>query len=90
MPNTKERANFTLSGSVKAELEQAIPKSKRSQFVERAIADALLVEAKRKALAAIDNAPCYDTNGQNSVERLRQIRSERAGTIISRHQSADT
>ena len=88
MRDTKERANFTLSGSVKDALERTVPKSKRSQFVERAIADALKAEAKRRALEAIGNAPAYDTKGQDSVERLRQIRSERADRVIGRHGSA--
>lgn len=90
MPGTKERANFTISGSVKAELEDAIPKSKRSQFVEQAIADALRVEAKLRALTAIEKAPAYATNGRDSVERLRQIRRERSEQIIDRHERADS
>ena len=86
MPELKERAAFTLSASIKEELESTVPKSKRSQFVERAIAGALLSEAKRKALAAIDNAPCADTRGEDSVELLTRIRQERTIDMVQRHQ----
>ena len=85
MRKNKERLAFTLSKSLKAELEEAVPARKRSQFVEKAIAEALLIEAKRKALTALDGLPVYDTGGRNSVELLRRMRSERADYVASRH-----
>ena len=88
MQDSKERAAFTISKSLKDELEEVVPASKRSQFVEKAIADALLKEAKRKALAALNDLPAYDTGERDSVELLRQIRSERADYVASRHRSA--
>lgn len=87
MQEYKERAAFTLSRSIKDELEEAVPASKRSQFVERAIADALLKEAKRRALDSLRNMKTYSTGGRDSVEVLRQIRRERADYIASRHQA---
>ncbi len=87
MQDLKERSAFTLSSSIKEELESVVPKSKRSQFVEHAIATALLEEAKRRALAAIDAAPCIDTQRQNSVEILTRIRRERRSNLVSQPES---
>jgi hypothetical protein len=85
MPDRKERAAFTLSSQVKFELEEAVPKSKRSQFVERAIADALMAQAKKQALEAIENAPAYQVLDKDSVELLRQIRQGRDLDLIDRN-----
>ncbi len=85
MQGNKVRAALVISKSVKDELEEAIPAGKRSQFVEEAIADALLKEAKRNALESLKNLPAYDTGGRDSVEMLRQMRSEWADHIASRH-----
>lgn len=90
MPKLKERAAFTLSAPLKAALEKSIPKSKRSQFVEKAIARALLSEAKQNAIDAIDNAPLYETNGEDSVEMLRNHRDERARIVASKHRSKNS
>jgi hypothetical protein len=85
MPDWKERAAFTLSSQVKSELEEAVPKSKRSQFVERAIADALMAQAKKQALEAIENAPAYQVLDKDSVELLRQIWQGRDLDLIDRN-----
>ena len=82
MSEMKERAAFTLSHSVKAELEEQIPRSKRSQFVDRAIADALVGKAKQRALHAVESAPSHSTGGQDSTELLRRLRSERLHSIV--------
>jgi hypothetical protein len=88
MNEHKERAAFTISKSLKAELEDTVPLSKRSQFVERAIADALLKDARQKALDALNELPSYDTHGVDSVALLRQIRHDRSEIIIDRHKAA--
>ena len=86
MSELKERAAFTLSQSVKSELEASVPKTKRSQFVNEAIASALLSEAKKKALRALDNLPLVENKtGKDSVEVLREIRAERMRQLIERH-----
>ena len=85
MHDSKERAAFTIAKSLKDELEEVVPPSKRSQFVEKAIADALLKEAKRRALESLKSLPAYDTGGRDSVEVLRQIRKERGDYVASRH-----
>lgn len=85
MATMKERAVFNLSDDVKFTLEARIPKGQRSTFVDRAIADALMEDAKKRALAAIDDAPATDTGGEDSVELLRRLRQERSRYVIERH-----
>lgn len=87
MTTTKDRAAFTLSKDVKALLEEAVPKHKRSQFVEHAIAAALLAEAKQRALRALDEAPKAKTNGEDSVTVLRRIRAQRDQQLVARHRA---
>ncbi|MCD2180089.1 hypothetical protein [Rhizobium sp. C1] len=86
MNDHKERAAFTISKSLKAELEDVVPASKRSRFVEKAIADALLRDARQRALDALDNLPSYGTKGEDSVEILRRIRQERDASVVARHE----
>ncbi|SOC84710.1 hypothetical protein SAMN05421890_3198 [Ensifer adhaerens] len=86
MNDHKERAAFTISKSLKAELEDVVPASKRSRFVERAIADALLRDARQRALDALNNLPSYDTKGEDSAEVLRRIRRERDASVVARHE----
>ncbi|MCR9121935.1 MAG: hypothetical protein NXH91_06650 [Phyllobacteriaceae bacterium] len=90
MAQTKERAAFTLSAGVKAELEKAVPKSKRSRFVERAIADALMERSRRAARQAIRSAPAYSTQGADSVETLERIRAERDRELAGKGERAGT
>ncbi len=86
MNDHKERAAFTISKALKAELEDVVPASKRSRFVEQAIADALLRDARKRALDALDKLPSYETKGEDSVEVLRRIRQERDVVLATRHQ----
>ncbi len=85
MVQTKERAAFSISEDVKQELEKMVPKNKRSQFVEKAIAEALNAQARRKAIAMLENVPKFDTQGVDSVDFLRKIRKERENYIVARH-----
>ena len=87
MATTKDRAAFTLSREVKAQLEETVPRHSRSQFVENAIAAALLAEAKQRALQALADAPQAETSRDDSVAILRRIRSERDRGLITRHQA---
>lgn len=86
MNDHKERAAFTISKTLKAELEDVVPASKRSRFVEQAIADALLRDARKRALDALDKLPSYDTRGEDSVEVLRRIRQERDVVLATRYE----
>ena len=83
MPEINERAAFEIAARVKEEHESAVPKSKRTQFVEQAIAAALLQEAKRKALVALDDAPCADTDGRESTAVRADIRRARPADLTA-------
>ncbi|MEC9342385.1 MAG: hypothetical protein VYD64_00935 [Pseudomonadota bacterium] len=85
MAVTKERAAFSIDRTVMDALEKAVPKSKRSQFVEKAIAAALGDERRRAALDMLDHLPSYDTGGEPVVETLRRLRQEREEQLASRH-----
>ncbi len=66
MNDHKERAAFTISKALKAELEDVVPASKRSRFVEQAIADALLRDARKRALDALDKLPSYERRAKTA------------------------
>jgi hypothetical protein len=81
----KERATFSIDSTIKKRLERTVPKSKRSSFVEGAIAEALKDVAKQEALKAIREFKPYPLRGPGVVETLRQIRTEREEQLASRH-----
>ena len=85
---TKERMTFSIDASVKEQLERAVPKSKRSSFVEDLIAQALKEVAIQDALKAIREFKPYPLKGPGVVETLRQIRADRAEQLASRHPTA--
>ena len=78
----RERATFTLAPSVKSRLEQQIPKSERSRFVEEAVDKALKQAAKEEALKAIREFKRFPSSGENSTEVLRRIRGEMDGRPV--------
>lgn len=84
MESTRERAAFTLSAAIKSELEKAVPKSKRSRFVEQAIADALMERARQTARQAIRSAPAYPVRDGDSIATLQRIRAERDRDLANR------
>lgn len=81
----KERATFSIDPAVKERLERTVPKSKRSSFVEDAIAEALKEAAIQDAVKAIREFKPYPLKGSGVVETLRQVRTERAEQLASRH-----
>ena len=70
----KERATFSIDSSIKEALESQVPKSKRSRFVEEAIAKALKDAAKERALKMIRDFKPVSTGGEDSTDVLRRIR----------------
>lgn len=90
MESSRERAAFTLSAAIKSELEKAVPKSKRSRFVEQAIADALMERARQKARDAIRSAPAYPVRGGDSIAALHRIRAERDRDLVHRSDLGST
>lgn len=81
----KERATFSLSSAVKAQLEEAVPKNERSRFVEKAVAEALRKEAVEKLKETLDSIQGYSKGGEDSVELLRRLRREREEYLAERH-----
>ncbi|TWG98011.1 hypothetical protein L598_000200001500 [Mesorhizobium sp. J18] len=87
MHERKQRATFSIDSAVKEELEARIPSSKRSGFVERAIAEALRKEAIESLRKTLDSMEGYSSDGEDSVEMLRRLRSERDTYLAARHGS---
>ena len=87
MPNVelKERATFSIDAAVKETLEQHIPKSKRSAFVEQAIAEALRLEAVKGLKQTLDSISGASKGGEDSVEILRRLRRNRENHLAERH-----
>lgn len=75
--NPKERATFSIDSAIKRRLDRAIPKSKRSNFVESAIEQALRHAEKRRALEQIRAFKPYPLKGPGVLETLDQVRAER-------------
>lgn len=84
----KERATYSLDPALMAELEKAVPKSKRSAFVEDAIGVALRRLERRRAVEAVQNFKAYPLQGQGAVETLRDIRKMRGEQLAVPHRKA--
>lgn len=82
----KERATFSIDRAVKEELEARIPSSKRSGFVEQAIAQALRKDAVENLKRTLDKLAGYSRGGEDSVELLRRLRAEREEYLVRRHE----
>ena len=55
-------------------LDELIPKSKRSRFVDRAVVKELQQAAKQQALDALRNIKRFDVQGESIVDTVRSIR----------------
>lgn len=81
----KQRATYSIDSAVKETLEDQVPKSARSAFVERAIADALRKKAAENLLEELAKVARISTGGEDSVELLRRLRREREDYLAQRH-----
>jgi predicted transcriptional regulator len=72
----KERATFSLSPEIKERLEQAVPKSARSRYVEEAIARALREDEWKDFEAFLDELPKGAKSTENSTDLLRRLRAQ--------------
>lgn len=72
----RERATFTLSPDIRRRLEQVIPKSERSRFVEEAVEIALQAASRRRALEALAAVKGLTKGGEDSTDFLRRKRME--------------
>ena len=57
-------------------LDELVPKSKRSRFIDRAVVKALQKVAKQHALDTLQNMKKYEVTGDSVVETVRQIRKD--------------
>ena len=62
-------------------LEQLIPKSKRSRFLDSSLARAIEEETKANALKEIEAFKRIKTNGDSVTEILRQIRQNESDRL---------
>ena len=65
-------------------LEQLVPKSKRSSFVNSAVVDALRQVAKEKAVDVLENFVRVEAGGKPVVETLREIRQQESGRLVGK------
>jgi hypothetical protein len=79
----KDRATFSIDPAVKRTLEERIPKSRRSAFVEDAIAEALRKDAIARLGETLDRLAATSPEvGENSVELLRRLRRQWDGRPV--------
>lgn len=81
-----QRISITIDDDLKCKLEDAIPKGERAAFVSRAIEKELIAQEKQKAIDLLSNFKRYKVD-KSSVDIVREIRSERADYLASRHQT---
>jgi hypothetical protein len=69
----KERATFSIAAEIKSRLEDEIPKSERSRFVEKAIDQALRAVAVKRLKEMLDDLPRRSAinNGESTTDFLR-------------------
>lgn len=78
----KERATYSLSPEVKNRLDERVPKSERSRYVERAIERALREDAKADFFRFLEELPKSTKCTENSTDILRRMRLEWDGRPI--------
>lgn len=78
----KERATFSIAAGIKSRLEETVPKSERSRFVEKAIDQALRDVARQRLRKLLDTLPVASSNGESTTDFLRRKRLEWDGRPI--------
>ena len=79
----KQRATFSIAADIKTRLDLAVPKSERSQFVEKAIDQALRDIARERVKKLLDELPVLQSDGENGSDFLRRKRLEWDGRPIN-------
>jgi metal-responsive CopG/Arc/MetJ family transcriptional regulator len=57
-------------------LDELVPRSKRSRFIDRAVIKELQQVAKQQALDVLQNTKKFDVTADSIVETIRKIRKE--------------
>jgi hypothetical protein len=72
---SKERATFSIAADIKSRLEDEVPKSERSRFVEKAIDQALRAVAVNRLKRMLDELPRNSSaKGESTTDFLRAQR----------------
>ncbi|TIQ37366.1 MAG: hypothetical protein E5X48_05820 [Mesorhizobium sp.] len=72
---SKERATFSIAADIKSRLEDEVPKSERSRFVEKAIDQALRAVAVKRLKNILDELPRGSSHkGESTTDFLRAQR----------------
>ncbi|MGX5803299.1 hypothetical protein ACWGS9_18875 [Bradyrhizobium sp. Arg314] len=72
---SKERATFSIAADIKRRLEEEVPKSERSRFVETAIDQALRATAVNRLKKMLDELPRNSSvQGESTTDFLRAQR----------------
>lgn len=79
----KERATFSIAADIKTRLEDEVPKSERSRFVEKAIDQALRAVAVKRLQKMLDELPRGSSGkGESTTDFLRLQRMKWDGRPI--------
>lgn len=79
--STHVKRTISFSDSTLLHLEDLVPKSKRSRFVDQAVSDALLQIAKEQALDNLSNFARTTASGKNVVDTLADIRQTESARL---------
>jgi hypothetical protein len=76
MATKSAKRTISFSEDTLETLDELVPKSKRSRFIDRAVIKELQQVAKQNALDALQNMKKFDVTGDSIVETVRKIRKE--------------
>ncbi len=76
MATKSAKRTISFSETTLETLDELVPKSKRSRFIDRAVVKELQQAAKLKALDALQNMDRFEVTGDSIVETVRKIRQE--------------
>lgn len=76
------KKTFSLPVDTMQSLEWLVPKSKRSRFVNRALAEAIKKLQKQKSIQEIENFQAMSTTGKPITDTLQEIRQNETSRLI--------
>ena len=76
------KRTFSLSEDNVIQLEALVPKSKRSRFVDNAVAKAIEQATKEQAVEALKNFKRFEIKGKGVVETIREIRQSEVDNVV--------
>lgn len=76
MATKSAKRTISFSEDTLETLDELVPRSKRSRFIDRAVIKELQQVAKQQALDVLQNMKKFDVTGDSIVETIRKIRKE--------------